>query len=183
MCILYFQIICWRTRACASCEPARSAHGVVLLHSAKACCVYPPPAKACCVHPPPAKACCAHLWTTPCVGSTHIAGSPRTATGSSVLFRGPSCSQSFVPPAPTVKAFMPNKSSWPCGACHVPNCGGQRKRYTPSKDKVAESTQKIFSFCPSTRKSTTSGFDNVVYDSFEHFKSVVHADLEKRRTV
>ena len=72
MCILYFQIICWRARACASCEPARSAHGVVLLHSAKAYCV----------HPPPAKACCAHLWTTPCVGSTHTAGSPRTATGS-----------------------------------------------------------------------------------------------------
>ena len=49
----------------------------------------------------------------------------------SVLFRGPSCSQSFVRPAPTVKAFMPNKPSRPCGACHVPNCSGQRKRYTP----------------------------------------------------
>ncbi|XP_052459093.1 uncharacterized protein LOC128017688 [Carassius gibelio] len=108
---------------------------------------------------------------------------PAQPLAPSVLFRGPSCSQSFVPPAPTVKAFMPNKSSRPCGACHVPNCGGQRKRYTPSKDKVAESTQKIFSFCPSTKKSTTSGFDNVVYDSFEHFKSVVDVELEKRRTV
>ncbi|XP_062389561.1 uncharacterized protein LOC134077939 [Sardina pilchardus] len=49
----------------------------------------------------------------------------------SVLFRGPSCSQSFVPPAPTVKAFLPNKPSQPRGACHVPNCSGQRKRYTP----------------------------------------------------
>ncbi|CAM4444687.1 unnamed protein product [Leuciscus chuanchicus] len=108
---------------------------------------------------------------------------PAQPQAPSVLFCGPSYSQSFVPPAPTVKAFMPNKSSRPCGAYHVPNCGGQRKRYTPSKDKVAGSTQKIFSYCPSTRKSTTSVFDNVVYDSFEHFKSVVDVELEKRRTV
>ncbi len=150
----------------------------------------------------PRPAASTHLQPRPAV-STHLQPKPAAPTygpppvsaapillvlpaqpqAPSVLFRGPSCSQSFVPPAPTVKAFMPNKSSRPCGACHVPNCGGQRKRYTPSKDKVAESTQKIFSFCPSTRKSTTSGFDNVVYDSFEHFKSVVDADLEKRRTV
>lgn len=108
---------------------------------------------------------------------------PAQPQAPSVLYHGPSCSQTFVPPAPTVKAFMPNKSLRPCGACHVPNCGGQRKRYTPSKDKVAGSIQKIFSYCPSTRKSITSGFDNVVYDSFEHFKSVVDAKLEKRRTV
>ncbi|XP_077094294.1 uncharacterized protein LOC143746357 [Siphateles boraxobius] len=87
---------------------------------------------------------------------------PAQPQAPSILFRGLSCSQSFVPPGPTVKVFMPNKSSRPCGACHVPNCGGQPKRYTPSKDKVAGSTQKIFSYCPSTRKSTTSGFDNVV---------------------
>ena len=105
---------------------------------------------------------------------------PTQPQAPSVLFRGPSCSQSFVPPAPTVKAFMPNKSLRPCGACHVPNCGGQRKRYTPSKDKVAGSIQKIFSYCPSTRKSITPGFDNVAYDDFEHFKSVVDAELERR---
>ncbi|KAM4560414.1 uncharacterized protein PAE49_012614 [Odontesthes bonariensis] len=108
---------------------------------------------------------------------------PSQPQAPSVLFRGPSCSQSFVPPAPTVSALMPNKSLRPCGACHVPNCGGQRKRYTPPKDKVAGSTQKIFSYCPTTRKSTTSGFDSVVYDSFIHFKCVVDAELEKRGTV
>src|SRR4029434_7014302 len=59
---------------------------------------------------------------------------PTQPQAPSVLFRGPSCSQSFVPPAPTVKAFMPNKSSRPCGACHVPKCGRQRKRDTHSKD-------------------------------------------------
>ncbi|CAL8239850.1 unnamed protein product, partial [Gadus morhua 'NCC'] len=52
---------------------------------------------------------------------------PAQPQAPSVLFRGTSCSQSFVPPAPTVKAFMPNKSSRPCGACHMPNCGGQWK--------------------------------------------------------
>ena len=40
--------------------------------------------------------------------------------------------------------------------------------------------QKMFSYGPSTRKSTTPGFDNVVYDNFEHFKSVVDAELERR---
>ncbi|CAL8370301.1 unnamed protein product [Boreogadus saida] len=87
---------------------------------------------------------------------------PAQPQAPSVLFHGPSCSQRFVPPAPTVKAFMPNKSSRTCGACHVPNCGGQRKRYNPSKDKVAGSMQKMFSYCPSTRKSTTPGFENVM---------------------
>lgn len=105
---------------------------------------------------------------------------PAQPQAPSVLFCGPSCSQSFVPPAPTVKTFMPNKSSRPCGACHVPDCGGQRKRYTPSKDKVAGSMQKMFSYCPSTRMSTTPGFYHVVYDNFEHFKSVVDAELERR---
>jgi len=42
------------------------------------------------------------------------------------------------------KLFKENMEFHP--ACHVPNCGGQRKRYTPSKDKVAGSTQKIFSY-------------------------------------
>ncbi|CAL8324430.1 unnamed protein product [Merluccius merluccius] len=108
---------------------------------------------------------------------------PAKPQAPSILYRGPFCSQTFVPPAPTVKAFMPNKSSHPCGACHVPNCGGQRKRYTPSKDKVAGSMQKICSYCPATRMSITPGFDNVVYDNFEHFKSVVDAKLDERRTV
>ena len=62
----------------------------------------------------------------------------------------------------------------------MPNCGGQWKRYNPFKDKVAGSIQKMFSYCPSTRKSTTPGFDNVVYDNFELFKSVVDAELERR---
>ncbi|XP_062404767.1 basic proline-rich protein-like [Sardina pilchardus] len=61
----------------------------------------------------------------------------------SVLFRGPSCSQSFVPPAPTVKAFLPNKPSQPRGACHVHNCSGQRKRYTPAKDSGLKHPEDI----------------------------------------
>ncbi|XP_030193591.1 uncharacterized protein LOC115529182 [Gadus morhua] len=152
--------------------------GFVVLHPAEACCAHPHSAEASCAHPPPAEATrCVDLRPTPCVGSTHTAGPPRTAT---ILFRGTSCSQSFVPPAPTVKTFMPNKSSRPCGACHVPNCGGQWKRYTPSKDKVAGSMQKKFSYCPSTRMSTTPGFYNVVYENFELFKNVVDAELERR---
>lgn len=39
---------------------------------------------------------------------------------------------------------------------------------------------RIFSYCPSTRKSSTSGFDNVMFDSFEHFKSVVDVRSWKR---
>lgn len=85
------------------------------------------------------------------------------------------------PPAQPSNPSMPHKSSKPCGACQVPQCGGQRKRYTPSKDKAAGSSQKIFTFCPATRKSTTSGFDGVVYDSFEHFKNVVDEELKKRK--
>ena len=30
--------------------------------------------------------------------------------------------------------------------------------------------QKIFTYCPVTRKSTTSGFEGVVYMSYEHFR-------------
>ncbi|KAL2076400.1 hypothetical protein ACEWY4_028003 [Coilia grayii] len=53
---------------------------------------------------------------------------PTQPQAPSVLYRGPSCSQTFVPPAPTVKVSMPNKPTRPCGACNVPNCGGQQKR-------------------------------------------------------
>ncbi|KAJ8286225.1 hypothetical protein GJAV_G00036000 [Gymnothorax javanicus] len=55
------------------------------------------------------------------------------------------------------------------------------KRYTPSKDKAAGSSQKIFTYCPATRKSTTSASEGVVYTSFQHFKSVLDTELEKRR--
>jgi len=48
---------------------------------------------------------------------------------------------------------------------------------------VAASSQKIFTYCPTTGKSTTSGFEGEVYNSFEHFKSVVDKELEKTRRV
>lgn len=98
----------------------------------------------------------------------------------------PSVSPLFLPVLPpcppTVKPILPKKSNKPCGACKVPQCGGQRKKYIPSKDKVAGSSQKAFTFCPSTNMSTTPGFEGVTYTSFEHFKSVVDQELEKRRT-
>lgn len=110
---------------------------------------------------------------------------PAQPQAPSIRFTGPSCSHVFVPvvppPAPTVKPIMPKKSQRPCGACLVSQCGGQRKRYTPSKEEASGSSQKIFTFCPATNKSTTSGFKGVVYNSFEHFKSVVDKELEKRK--
>ncbi|XP_051801609.1 uncharacterized protein LOC110972432 isoform X4 [Acanthochromis polyacanthus] len=102
----------------------------------------------------------------------------------SVQFAGPSCSQVFVPalppPAPKVKPIVRNKSQRPCGACQVPQCGGMRKRCVPSKEKVGESSQKLFTFCSKTGKSTTPGFEDVVYTSFAHFKSMVDKELERR---
>ncbi|XP_078597974.1 uncharacterized protein LOC144874025 [Branchiostoma floridae x Branchiostoma japonicum] len=86
------------------------------------------------------------------------------------------------PPVLPSKPVKPHKSLKPCGACQVPNCGGQRKRYTPHKDKLFGSSQKIFTYCPSTRKSLTAGFEGVVYESFEHFKRVVDEALEKSKT-
>ena len=83
------------------------------------------------------------------------------------------------PPPPKPKAVMPNRSKKPCAACGQPNCGGQRKRYVPSKEKLRASTQKMFTFCPHTRKSLTPGFLDRVYDSFEHFKEAVDAELAK----
>ncbi|CAJ1075879.1 uncharacterized protein LOC114456586 [Xyrichtys novacula] len=110
---------------------------------------------------------------------------PAQPQAPNISFNGPSCSQSFTvvtpPAAPTNKPVMPNQSRKPCSACQVPQCGGQRKRYTPSKVKAAGSSQKIFTYCPVTRKSTTSGFEGVVYMSYEHFKSVVDEELERRK--
>lgn len=113
---------------------------------------------------------------------------PAQPQAPSMLLHRPSCSEGsarFVPvappPAQPSKPSVPHKSSKPCGACLVPQCGGQRKRYTPFKDKAAGSSQKIFTYCPATRKSTTSGFDGVVYESYEHFKNVVDEELTKRK--
>lgn len=113
---------------------------------------------------------------------------PAQPQAPSMLLHRPSCSEGsarFIPvappPAQPSKPCIPHKSSKPCGACHVPQCGGQRKRYTPSKDKAAGSSQKIFTYSPATRKSTTSCFENIVYDSFEHFKNVVDEELRKRK--
>uniref|UniRef100_A0A3B3II07 CCHC-type domain-containing protein n=1 Tax=Oryzias latipes TaxID=8090 RepID=A0A3B3II07_ORYLA len=57
---------------------------------------------------------------------------PSVASGSSAGF-------SFtLPPARVpAKPTMPFKSHKPCAACGISRCGGLRKRYTPSKDKVA----------------------------------------------
>ncbi|XP_066282986.1 uncharacterized protein [Branchiostoma lanceolatum] len=74
------------------------------------------------------------------------------------------------PPVLASKPIKPHRSLKPCACCHIPNCGGQRKRYQPPKEKVAGSRQKIFTFCPTSKKSTTSGFEGVVYESFDHFK-------------
>ncbi|KAL0153055.1 hypothetical protein M9458_051654 [Cirrhinus mrigala] len=110
---------------------------------------------------------------------------PAQPQGPSMMLCGASSSQGFIPftppPALTSRPIKPHKSMKPCGACQVPQCGGQRKRYTPSKDKAAESSQKIFTYCPATRKSTTSGFEGVVFNSFEHFKSVVDEELKKKK--
>ncbi|XP_063743783.1 uncharacterized protein LOC134867272 isoform X2 [Eleginops maclovinus] len=110
---------------------------------------------------------------------------PAQPRAPSMMLPGTSCSQGIAgfmpaapPPVPVSKPAKPHRSLRPCGACQVPNCGGKRKRYTPSKDKVSGSKQKIFTFCPSTRKATTSGFEGVVYESFEHFKRVVDDALE-----
>lgn len=111
---------------------------------------------------------------------------PAQPQGPSMMLCGASSSQGFIPftppPALTSRPIKPHKSMKPCGACQVPQCGGQRKRYTPSKDKAAWSSQKIFTYCPATRKSTTSGFEGVVFNSFEHFKSVVDEELKKKKT-
>jgi len=67
---------------------------------------------------------------------------------------------------------MPNRSLKPCAACGVPKCGGLRKRYTPSKEKLGNSSQKIFTYCPTAKKSLTEGFKET-YNTFEDFKTAV----------
>lgn len=113
---------------------------------------------------------------------------PVQPQAASMVLHRPSCSEGCArfrpvapPPAQPSKPTAPHKSSKPCWACHVPQCGGQRKRYMPSKDKAAGSIQKIFTYCPATRKSITSGFEGTVYDSFEHFKNVVDKELIKKK--
>lgn len=86
------------------------------------------------------------------------------------------------PPVLASKPIKPHRSLKPCAACHIPNCGGQRKRYQPPREKVAGSSQKIFTYCPTTNKSTTSGFEGVVYASFDQFKKVVDDKIEKEKT-
>ena len=83
-------------------------------------------------------------------------------------------------PPPKPKPMLPKASKKPCAACQLPHCGGQRKRYTPSKEKTEGSTQKIFTFCPITRRSLTAGFEKV-YDDYEHFKREVDEELLRRK--
>ena len=111
---------------------------------------------------------------------------PSQPVARSVTLQGPSTSAAFKlqtapPPPPKPTRFLPHPSTKPCAACHVPRCGGLRKRYTPSKDKTQGSKQKIFTFCPTTRKSTTQGFDEV-YEDYDHFKRVVDEELAKRKS-
>lgn len=90
----------------------------------------------------------------------------------------------YVPPPPvpsSVKSMLPKKASKPCAACKVPNCGGLRKRYQPLKEKVEGSQQRIFTFCPSTRRSLTPGFTESAYENFEHFKRAVDEELARRK--
>lgn len=96
--------------------------------------------------------------------------------------QGNTCFIPVAPPlAPTSRPTKPYRSLKPCGACQVPQCGGQRKRYTLSKERAAESIKKVFTFCPATGRSTTPGFEGVVYNSFEHFQSVVDEQLKIRQ--
>ena len=112
---------------------------------------------------------------------------PSQPKAPSVSLQPPSSNVPFVfrpaPPPPSAKQarFLPDPSMRPCAACNIPKCGGLRKRYTPSKEKTLGSTQKIFTFCPTTNKSTTPGFSDRVYTDYDHFKRVVDEELERRR--
>ncbi|XP_038074870.1 uncharacterized protein LOC119742772 [Patiria miniata] len=111
---------------------------------------------------------------------------PSQPMAQSVSLQPASSSVPFIcqppPPPPTKQArSLPNPSTKPCAACHAPKCGGLCKRYTPSKAKTVGSNQKIFTFCPTTNKSTTTGFEEV-YDNYEHFKRVVDEELEGRKS-
>ncbi|KAF6726476.1 hypothetical protein FQA47_021369 [Oryzias melastigma] len=88
---------------------------------------------------------------------------PPVASGSGAGF-----SLTLPPVSVPAKPVMPSKSDKPCAACGVPKCGGLRRRYTPSKDKVVNSTQKIFTYCPTTKNSTTPGFGEQ-YEDYDLF--------------
>ena len=107
---------------------------------------------------------------------------PAQPQGPSLQWAGPQMVSRPPPGPPRRQILLPNKSSKPCACCKVPKCGGLRKRYTPPKQRTEKSAQKIFTFCPTTRRSPTAGFDNEVYDSFEHFKQVVDKKLDKPAT-
>ena len=108
---------------------------------------------------------------------------PSQPTAASISF--PSSSAAFVaspppPPPPPPKVLMPNPSKKPCAACGVFNCGGERKRYRPSKEKLGESVQKVFTFCNKTGKSVSTGFTDRIFDSYDHFREVVDATLANK---
>ncbi|KAI8485802.1 hypothetical protein Bbelb_363540 [Branchiostoma belcheri] len=95
---------------------------------------------------------------------------PAQPQAPTMVLQGASCVPQAPPPPLQAKPVKPHKSFKPCAACNLPRCGGQRKRYTPSKNKTAGSSQKMFTCCPVTRKSVTAGFEGVVYTDYEHFK-------------
>lgn len=113
---------------------------------------------------------------------------PSQPKAPSIALKPPTSSVPFVfrptpPPSSARQArFLPDPSVRPCAACNVPKCGGLRKRYTPSKAKTQGSSQKIFTFCPTTNKSTTPGFTETIFTDYSHFKRVVDEELERRRS-
>ena len=107
---------------------------------------------------------------------------PAQAQGPTISLH-PSSSQLMIkaPPKPfAAKNFVTRKSAKPCAARNLSQCGGLKKRYTPSKEKAANSNQKIFTYCPNTRRSTTQGF-NEVYQSYDHLKKVVDDFLQTKK--
>ncbi|XP_030834890.1 uncharacterized protein LOC105439884 [Strongylocentrotus purpuratus] len=110
---------------------------------------------------------------------------PSQPQAQSISLNQPSSSVPFSfqpapPPPPKQTRFLPNPSKKPCAACLIEKCGGLRKRYTPSKAKTRGNTKKIFTFCPTTNRSTTPGFEEV-YNNYEHFKKVVDEELERKQ--
>ncbi|XP_078792007.1 uncharacterized protein LOC144987029 isoform X2 [Oryzias latipes] len=99
---------------------------------------------------------------------------PFAASGSGAGF-----SFTLSPACVPARPFMPPKSHKPCAACGISRCGGLRKRYTPSKERVANSKQKIFTYCPTTKKSTTPGFYET-YTDYEDFKKNVDLFLAEK---
>ncbi|XP_033127090.1 uncharacterized protein LOC117124863 isoform X2 [Anneissia japonica] len=116
----------------------------------------------------------------PSLGAPVLMVIPSQPSASSITFKQESSSSQGLPfkfspappPAPPIKPTVP-RSGKPCSACKQPKCAGQRKRYTPSRDKTMYSTQKIFTFCPITKKSTTPGFEKEDFKDFDDFKKTV----------